>query len=67
MAAAKRKKDARDRKDAKIIRKMKANMAGGMDKTKAIRQAYKAGAHRQAIGDVVGLSRERVYQIATGT
>lgn len=64
--ASRRKAAARARKDAGIIRKMKAALAAGTDKTKAISQAFAAGAHRQAIGDVVGLSRERVYQIATG-
>ena len=64
--AAKLKKDTRARKDGEIIRKMKAAIAAGTDRTKAISQAFAAGAHRQAIGDAFGLSRERVYQIATG-
>ena len=64
--AARLKEQTRARKDGEIIRKMKAAIAAGTDPTKAIRQAFVAGAHRQTIGDVFGLSRERVYQIATG-
>jgi hypothetical protein len=64
--ATRLKAEARARKDGEIVRKMKAAIAAGADTTKAISQAFAAGGHRQRIGDVFGLSRQRVYQIATG-
>ena len=65
-AAAKLKEDARLKKEDAIIRKMKATIAAGTDRAKAMHQAHVAGARYQVIGDVFGLSRERAYQIATG-
>jgi len=64
-AAAKLKLDTRLRKEGEAIRKMKAAIAGGTDKAKAMKQAYAAGASFRAIGEVYGVSRERAYQIAT--
>jgi hypothetical protein len=66
-AAAKAKEDARLRKEEVIIRKMKAAIAAGTDRGKAMHQAHIAGARYQAIGDVFGMSRERAYQVATGS
>lgn len=63
---ARLKEEARLRKEDAIIRKMKATIAAGTDRAKAMHQAHIAGARYQVIGDVFGLSRERAYQIATG-
>jgi hypothetical protein len=64
-AAARLKKETRLRKEGEIVRKMKAAIAAGTDRTKAMSQAYAAGASFRAIGEVFGVSRERAYQIAT--
>ena len=64
-AVAKLKKDTRLKKEAEILRKMKASIAAGTDKVKAMNQAYLAGASYRIIGDALGLSKGRAYQIAT--
>lgn len=64
-AAARLKIDTRLRKEGEIIRKMKAAIAAGTDRAKAMSQARAAGASFRAIGEVFGVSRERAYQIAT--
>jgi hypothetical protein len=64
--AAKARSDARLRKEAESIRKMKAAIAGGTDKGKAMSQAHAAGATFVAIGKVLGISSVRAYQIAKG-
>jgi hypothetical protein len=63
---AKRKEAARLKKEREAIRKMKAAIAAGTDKGKAVAQAFAAGASYKAVGDVLGLSRQRAYQIANG-
>jgi hypothetical protein len=65
-AAAKLKKETRLRKEGEIIRKMKAAIAAGTDKGKAMHQAHAAGATFVAIGAVFGISSVRAYQIANG-
>jgi hypothetical protein len=45
---------------------MKAAIAAGTAKSKAIGQACAAGASRRAIGDVFGVSSQRICQIAIG-
>jgi hypothetical protein len=62
---ARRKAEAQARKDAKVIKKMKAALAAGTDQNEAITQAFAAGGNRKVIGDVFGLSRQRIFQIAT--
>jgi hypothetical protein len=65
-AAARLKKEARLRKEGECIRKMKAAIAAGTDKGKAMYQAHAAGATFVAIGAVFGISSVRAYQIANG-
>jgi hypothetical protein len=65
-AAARAKKEARLKKEAELIRKMKAAIAAGTDKGKAMSQAHAAGATFVAIGEVLGISSVRAYQIANG-
>ncbi len=65
-AAAKLKRDARLKKEAEIIKKMKAAIAAGTDKGKAMKQAHNAGATFVTIGAVFGISSVRAYQIANG-
>ena len=62
---ARLKEEARLRKAKEIIRKMKAAIAAGTDRSKAIERAFAAGASYQVIGESLGLSRQRAYQIAT--
>jgi DNA-directed RNA polymerase specialized sigma subunit len=63
-AAAKLKEDARLRKDREIIRKLRAALAAGTSRSKATKQAFFAGGSHKAIGNELGVSRQRVYQIA---
>jgi hypothetical protein len=65
-AAAKARSDARLRKEAESIRRMKAAIAAGTDKGKAMSQAHAAGATFVAIGKIFGISSVRAYQIAKG-
>jgi hypothetical protein len=65
-AAARLKKETRLRKEGEIIRKMKAAIAAGTDKGKAMKQAHVAGATFVTIGEVLGISSVRAYQIANG-
>jgi hypothetical protein len=65
-AAARLKKETRLRKEGEIVRKMKAAIAAGTDKAKAMSQAHAAGATFVAIGEVFGISSVRAYQIANG-
>jgi hypothetical protein len=65
-ARAKLKKDTQLKKDAEVIKKMKAAIAAGTDKGKAMKQAHLAGVTYVTIGDVFGISHVRAYQIANG-
>jgi hypothetical protein len=65
-AAARLKKETRLKKEAELIRKMKAAIAAGTDKGNAMSQAHAAGATFVAIGEVFGISSVRAYQIANG-
>ncbi len=65
-AAAKLKKDTQTKKEAEIIKKMKAAIAAGTDKGKAMKQAHLAGVTYVTIGAVFGISHVRAYQIANG-
>jgi hypothetical protein len=53
----------RERLANTVIPKMKQEIARGVDRDRAIAKARKAGATLKAIGDALGLSRERVRQI----
>jgi hypothetical protein len=65
-AAAKPKRDTQLRKEAESIKKMKAAIAAGTDKGKAMKQAHLAGATYVTIGAVFGISHVRAHQIANG-
>jgi hypothetical protein len=65
-AAARLKKEARLQKEGESIRKMKAAIAAGTDKGKAMSQAHATGATFVAIGKIFGISSVRAYQIANG-
>ena len=53
----------RERVANTVIPKMKQEIARRVDRDEAIAKARKAGATLKAIGDALGLSRERVRQI----
>jgi hypothetical protein len=59
--AARRK--VRTRLQRAAIKKMQQEIARGLERNRAIARARKAGATLQAIGDALGLTRERVRQI----
>jgi hypothetical protein len=54
----------RDRINRTAVARLHREMARGVDRNRAIVRARKAGATLQAIGDAVGVTRERVRQIA---
>jgi hypothetical protein len=54
----------RDRVATKVIAKLHQEIARGVDRYEAIARARKAGVTLQAIGDAMGITRERVRQIA---
>jgi hypothetical protein len=54
---------ARKRKIEPVLSALARQIARGVARNQAIIRARKAGATLQAIGDVVGLTRERVRQI----
>jgi hypothetical protein len=53
----------RERLTNTVIPKMKQEIARGMDRDGAIAKARKAGVTLKAIGDALGLTRERIRQI----
>jgi hypothetical protein len=53
----------RERLTNTMIPKMKQEIARGMDRDGAIAKARKAGVTLKAIGDALGLTRERIRQI----
>jgi hypothetical protein len=53
----------RSRVASTVIPKMKQEIARGVDRNDAIARARKAGATLKAIGDALGLTKERVRQI----
>ncbi len=57
---------ARARIASSAMAKMRQEIARGVDRNQAIAKARKAGATLQAIGDAVGISKERVRQIVEG-
>ena len=56
----------RKRIESTVISKMQQEIARGMDRNRAITKARKAGATLKSIGDVLGISKEWVRQIAEG-
>jgi DNA-directed RNA polymerase sigma subunit (sigma70/sigma32) len=49
------------------ISKMRYEIARGVERNQAIAKARKTGATLKAIGDAIGLTRQRVRQILGGT
>ena len=62
--AIRRRKAARLEKQQRLVKKMKADIAAGKDRNRAIKEAYEAGATVRAIAQVIGLTAARVHQIA---
>ena len=63
--AIRRRKAARLEKQQRLVKKLKADIAAGKDRNRAIKEAYEAGATVRAIAQGIGLSVGRVQQIAT--
>jgi hypothetical protein len=64
-AAARRRRAERLEKQRHLTKKLKANIAAGKNRNRAIKQAYEAGATVRAIAKVVGVSFQRVQRITT--
>ena len=54
----------RKRAESTVIPRMQQEIARGVDRNRAITKAQKAGATLKSIGDVLGISKEWVRQIA---
>ena len=61
--ARRRRKAARLEKQQRLVKKLKADIAAGKDRNRAIKEAYEAGATVRAIAQGIGLSVGRVQQI----
>jgi hypothetical protein len=61
--AIRRRKAARLEKQQSLVKKLKADIAAGKDRNRAIKEAYEAGATVRAIAKGIGLSVGRVQQI----
>ena len=61
--ARRRRKAARLEKQQSLVKKLKADIAAGKDRNRAIKEAYEAGATVRAIAQGIGLSVGRVQQI----
>src|SRR6516162_7758202 len=61
--AIRRRKAARLEKQQRLVKKLKADIAAGKDRNRAIKEAYEAGATVRAIAQGIGLSVGRVQQI----
>ena len=57
----------RKRAESTVIPRMQQEIARGVERNQAIAKARKTGATLKAIGDAVGLTRQRVRQILGGT
>ena len=57
----------RKRAESTVIPRMQQEIARGVERNQAIAKARKTGATLNAIGDAVGLTRQRVRQILGGT
>ena len=62
--AIRRRKAARLEKQQRLVKKLKADIAAGKVRNRAIKEAYEAGATVRAIAQVIGLTAARVHQIA---
>ena len=61
--AIRRRKAARLEKQQRLVKKLKADIAAGKVRNRAIKEAYEAGATVRAIAQGIGLSVGRVQQI----
>jgi hypothetical protein len=57
----------RERINSAALSRMQKQIARGVERNRAIAHARKGGATLKAIGDAVGISKERVRQILGGT
>ena len=64
-ADARRRAAARLEKQRHLAKKLRADIAAGKNRNRAIKQAYEAGATVRAIAKVVGVSFQRVQRITT--
>ena len=62
-ADARRRAAARLEKQRRLAKKLKADIAAGKNRNRAIKQAYEAGATVRAIAKVIGVSHQRVQRI----
>jgi hypothetical protein len=61
--AGKRRKAARIEKQQRLAKKLRADIAAGKVRNRAIKEAYEAGAGVRTIAKVVGVTHARVQQI----
>ena len=62
-ADARRRVAARLEKQRHLAKKLRADIADGKNRNRAIKQAYEAGATVRAIAKVIGVSHQRVQKI----
>jgi hypothetical protein len=62
-ADARRRAAARLEKQRQLAKKLRADIAAGKNRNRAIKQAYEAGATTRAIAKVIGMSHQRVQKI----
>ena len=62
-ADARRRVAARLEKQRHLAKKLRADIAAGKNRNRAIKQAYEAGATVRAIAKVIGVSHQRVQKI----
>ena len=62
-ADARRRAAARLEKQRHLAKKLRADIAAGKNRNRAIKQAYEAGATVRAIAKVIGVSHQRVQKI----
>ena len=62
-ADARRRVAARLEKQRHLAKKLRADIAAGKNRNRAIKEAYEAGATIRAIAEVVGVTHSRIQQI----
>ena len=63
LAVSRRRRAERLEKQRHLTKKLKANIAAGKNRNRAIKEAYEAGATTRTIAKVVGVSFQRVQKI----
>ena len=66
-ADARRRAAVRLEKQRHMVKKLKADIAAGKSRDRAIKEAYEAGATIRAIAKVIGVSFQRVHRITAET